>query len=427
MGLRPATRRLLLGLGALASSLLLLELGARVALRLGVTPSRAELSARLGDALSAPGTGPAEAAGRLTNNLVVHPFLGFAVDPDLARADGFPNGPVSELGFVGADPLAPTPPGTARVAVLGGSFASQLCNRTREPLLRALAERPEIERRPIVLDCLAIGSARQPQQLMTLAWVASLGTRYDLVLNIDGFNDIVLALTYNHRKGIFRGFPQGWDQRIGGLPDRAAQLTIGRLAWIDHRRHRWALRLAGPAEVSTAALLAWSAHDRRLSRERATLALELERPTQRPRWERSSDQWAVTGPRIASEGPAQAQALAAADWRHASEALDALVRGLGGTYIHALQPNQYAVDAQPLLPETERALRIDPSHFYASAATSGYPLLIDEGKVLADRGVRFIDLTDTFRTSSEPVWSDACCHLTDRGYALVIEALARRW
>jgi hypothetical protein len=135
----------------------------------------------------------------------------------------------------------------------------------------------------------------------------------------------------------------------------------------------------------------------------------------------------VTGPRITSERPDQAQTLAAADWCHASEALDALVRGLGGVYIHALQPNQYAADAQPLLPEAERALRIDPSHFYAPAATSGYPLLIGEGKVLVERGVRFIDLTDTFRDSAEPVWSDACCHLTDRGYELVIETLARRW
>lgn len=426
MGLRPAARRLLLGLGALVFSLLLLELGARLASRSGLLPRADELAARLEGVLAAT-AGPTDAAGQLTNNLVVHPFLGFAVDPDLARADGFPNGPVSELGFVGADPLNPTPPGTARVAVLGGSFASQLCNRTREPLVLALANLPEIGARPILLDCLAIGSARQPQQLMTLAWVASLGTRYDVVLNIDGFNDIVLALTYNHRKGIFRGYPQAWDQRVGGLPDRTTQIAIGRVALLDDQRQQWARRADRLARLSTAALLGWNVVDRRLARRRGDLAIAIDDPDPRERWQRRADTWAVTGPRLAAATPEQAQALAAADWRHASESLDALVRGLGGTYIHALQPNQYAADAQPLLPDAERALRIDPNHFYAPAATSGYPLLIDQGKVLAEHGVRFIDLTDVFRDSAEPVWSDACCHLTDRGYELVIAALARRW
>lgn len=428
MGLR-AGRVLAVGLGTIAA-LGLLEGGAQVAASAGRVPRVAELRSALEaiatgrPLLDASLAGP----GQLTNNLVLHPYLGFAIDPDLAREDGFPNGPVGELGFLGADPLAAAPPGSARVAVLGGSFASQLCVRAGDALRAALAPHASIRNRPISLDCLAIGSARQPQQLMTLSWLASLGVRYDLVLVVDGFNDIVVPLTYNYRKRIFRSFPQGWDQRAAGLPDRETLLAIGRVAGLDDRRQQLAAMVRDSAAAGSAAVLVgWRALDRSLERRRAAAALALDQGSpEREKWERQSDRWAVTGPRIEPASESEARILAVADWAASSRALAALAEGLGGAYVHALQPNQYLAGSQPLLPPSEAAKILDPNHFYAPAASVGYPMLIEAGRQLQAEGITFLDLTDVFRETRDQVYSDACCHLTTPGYALVAAGIGRR-
>ena len=46
--------------------------------------------------------------------------------------------------------------------------------------------------RKIDIVRLALPGQKQPQQLMTLAWVQSLGAEFDIVVNLDGYNEAVL-------------------------------------------------------------------------------------------------------------------------------------------------------------------------------------------------------------------------------------------
>jgi 1,2-diacylglycerol 3-beta-galactosyltransferase len=60
------------------------------------------------------------------------------------------------------------------------------------------------------------------------------------------------------------------------------------------------------------------------------------------------------------------------------------------------------------------------------AAIAGLPMLVEAGRQLRAEGITFLDLTDVFRQTREQVYSDACCHLTTPGYALVAAAIGRR-
>ena len=62
---------------------------------------------------------------------------------------------------------------------------------------------------------------------------------------------------------------------------------------------------------------------------------------------------------------------------------------------------------------------------YKWAARLGYPFLVENGAGLAERGVRFVDLTMMFSDVHETIYRDACCHYTRSGYQMVAKRIAQ--
>jgi hypothetical protein len=56
---------------------------------------------------------------------------------------------------------------------------------------------------------------------------------------------------------------------------------------------------------------------------------------------------------------------------------------------------------------------------------AGYPVLRRRGAELAAAGVAFHDLTGVYRTHAEPLYTDSCCHVNERGYQIVGAEMAR--
>ena len=59
-------------------------------------------------------------------------------------------------------------------------------------------------------------------------------------------------------------------------------------------------------------------------------------------------------------------------------------------------------------------------------AAAAYPLLIEHGRQLVERGVLFEDLTQLFAGVEEPVYIDRCCHLNTLGKRYLIRAIAAK-
>ena len=87
------------------------------------------------------------------------------------------------------------------VGVFGGSVAANYAffEIERRLLAAALKQLPAMADKEIIILPFAIGGYKQPQQLLVLSYFLSIGQEFDLVINIDGFNEVALSyLNYQH-------------------------------------------------------------------------------------------------------------------------------------------------------------------------------------------------------------------------------------
>lgn len=342
---------------------------------------------------------------------VVHPYLGFVQHPDL-------NPSTSPQGFPMNDPLPVSrAPDRLVVGVFGGSFAAGFSLDARDLLVGALAPLG----REVVVVNLAVGGYKQPQQLLALAWALSLGSQFDLVINIDGFNEVVLPVVNNMPHGVNPYYPRAWDQRVAGFltPDRAAQLAG--LTTAVEARAAWArLFLDWRLDRSVVLCILWRTRDLALERERTRLAQRLEEA-------RSAAESGFLARGPAADLPSNPNLMydaLAGYWHACSLQMHRLCEANGIRYYHFLQPNQYVKGSKPM-GRRERAVAFKEDHPYRPSVLRGYPQLRRHGAQLVAEGVHFTDLTMIFAEVRRPVYTDDCCHVDRFGYSLIADELGR--
>ncbi len=420
-GRRRTGAKLALGVGALIFSLAILELGARVSYRFatGESFSAALFRERLAPApdsdlvLRPREADPDDQLDRVANK-VLHPFLGFVSD----RAHRPKR--TNRFGFRGPDPLIPPTADEIRVAILGGSLAVQLYTQGGPSLRRALAANPRFAGKRVTLIALCMGGYKQPQQLMALAWFLSLGAHFDLAINLDGFNEIVLPFTDNVPEGVFGAFPRSWKLYSQKALDGSQLNRLVRLAQIETERTRWRAALATGVPGTSAFAL------RVLDRIDTALAADLEQ-TERA-FRESLGQGRAT---FQTTGPFEAYANTAAEftdhvalWKTSSLQLHRLSRANGIEYFHFLQPNQYVLGSKPWS-GIERSQFIVPGKYPPKTAVRrAYPLLAQAGAELREQGVAFTGLTGVFAGERRTVYRDVCCHLNGLGIGQLVLGIA---
>jgi hypothetical protein len=63
---------------------------------------------------------------------------------------------------------------------------------------------------------------KQPQQPLALSYFLSLGAKYDVVMNLDGFNELALPFLNNLRAGVYPFFPRLWNLSGSSPPTYSA-------------------------------------------------------------------------------------------------------------------------------------------------------------------------------------------------------------
>ncbi len=361
---------------------------------------------------------------------IIHPYLGYVVDfhDDQCPLIGFCDdrmrgyaGALSDKGFFEASP------DRAVVAIIGGSFAYGVGNSASEGKLeKALSTISEFKDKEIVVYTLALGGYKQPQQLFAIQYYLSMGAHFDMIINIDGFNEMVLPQMENIPFGTNPYFPRLWHQRVfRGVENRTAKVLQGRIAYIDEQRAILANQ-TNESFLSRSALknLFWRFKDSDYQQKKSQTEMEyLVSAKSKPKF-KSSLLTAGTTFSVSDETPGLKRL--AQFWRRSSELLHNTAKGSGIRYYHFLQPNQYVENSKPMAAE-ERKIALyegrELVHPYAEAARKGYPLLIAEGAKLSASEVAFHDLTPIFKDNTELLYYDACCHLNGRGYDYVIDEM----
>ena len=344
---------------------------------------------------------------------VVHPYLGFTGNPTA-------NAGFSNLGFWGKLGWPPPRRDAARVLVgmVGGSFAADVYDQAGEHLAARLGTLPRFAGREIVLLNMAYGGWKQPQQLAALAWLIAIGGELDVLIDVDGFNEVALDSAENDPRGVFPPYPRAWAMRVGEWTDPNQLAILAAAARrAEDRERAAALFDRRPLRWSPTAALAWSAIDRRLAAHAASAEVDLSRTS-------AHDTFRELGVTPAAHlTPAERLDLLVATWRRSSLALARLAAAHGIEYWQFLQPNQYDEGAKPMT-DGEQRVAFRENHPYRPGARAGYPLLRRAGETLRAEGVAFVDLSRMFSSERAPMFSDDCCHLTTAGYVRFTDAAA---
>ena len=302
---------------------------------------------------------------------------------------------------------------TVVVGLLGGSVADDVKPYLEVALNRWFAAN-ELPRRPAVFD-LALGGSKQPTQTLIVTNTLLLGGEFDLIVNLDGFNELNSGALRNIQPELFPG--RARRNRIG-----AEFLLAGRLrALRGAQARRQAAGATSPLRGSALFGLANRYQQERIAAEIIRLNQQLAE-TAAEASPQESERRRQRNARGRQARQAAALQESARLWYRSSVMLARLAEVAGADYYHFLQPNQYVPASKPLNAwEREFAWTAGAQSHVARA----YPRLQAAGRDLPGRGVNYFDLTGIFADRSETLYRDTCCHLNERGNELLAAEMVR--
>ena len=351
--------------------------------------------------------------------IVPHPYLGYAIPatdiPPVVRAE---KEPMITYGFHhGALVRAPQKDAIV-VGSFGGSVAYHLARNEAaiEALEETLQTHPDYAGKRIIISGAAVQGFKQPHQLMSLSYLLSLGAHFDVILLLDGFNEVALAHKENINAGVSAHYPRQWAVRASFLNlDPRMRLIIADMLEIEERRKRLHDTYAmAPLRYSSTVRLLWNV----LDGYAAWLEQRYERRMQ------VLENLAHKG--FGSTGPLQIYAEKhdvytelTRIWEDSARIMHMLSNAIGARFVHVLQPNQYVEGSKPLSKEEQTNTIYRPDHYYAKGVRAGYPMLKEAGTRLQADGIEFHDLTMLFKEHSKTLYIDSCCHVNEEGNILL--------
>ena len=358
----------------------------------------------------------------------VHPYIGYVAGSDWKSNDSdfkypflwpdeFTNHPSD--GFRSRHHVVQRrSPGTTIVAVFGGSVADIYHRQGVHISLQRLREHPKYSDKKFVVVCLADGGYKQPQQLMALNYVLAQGGQFDIVINIDGFNEVALHAAENAKKGVFPIYPRAWYFKVGQVRDSGLLSLFGSKALAERDiRSSAGFFSCPPMSYSPFCHLIWRARSRPLENRLREMIAAIENY-------QTEESFLSTGPKIRPATEQELYQELVQIWEESSKQMQAICRANGIEYFHFLQPNQYDKGSKPLA-EAELKIAFLENYPYRPGVERGYPLLREAGQRLIASGEHFVDLTDIFKTTREVIYADTCCHLNERGNEMIAVQIAK--
>jgi hypothetical protein len=307
------------------------------------------------------------------------------------------------------------------VGVFGGSVATGFALHTQQyPEFAALlAAMPQWKGKRIRILNFSMPGYKQPQQLIALAYFLSIGQHFDLILNIDGFNEVITTAR-NFASGAEPSFPADTLWGASGREIESQMATAGAngdgfLAAYYRIEAESQKRNAEACNFATCYVY-YGLRTDYARRRSAQLEASLRAGTQKTTLFPTSVQSRFGNGFDIFE-------YAADQWAASSKSMAALASAAGVPYLHVLQPNQWLKSYGEYEPITS-------VHMYGwmiKLVNGGYPELIEEVPAMQAAGVPIWDATGLFKGMPwRDVYYDDCCHYTNHGNALLAERIVER-
>ena len=352
---------------------------------------------------------------------VVHPYLGYVYQPgtetgDLSREQQFEGCPVNEHGFIGQGAFAKRSADELNVLFVGGSFAHQLFCMSKSRLANKISSSPRFSKRKVKLYALTTGGYKQPQQVIAANYYLSIGGKVDILINIDGFNE-VHGDRLIRRSRTFPAYPDNWELFFIDRSQKKQLVTIGRIQ-LYRELAAHSADLSRKVRFSVTAGLLWSLFNDLLThriRQGNQKLKTMQAKSLKYRFDRD-------GPRVNIPDLAT---FSAEVWYRSSVQLAAMAKQRGIAYYHFLQPNQY-IHHSKKFSTVERKNFLKMSAEEKKVLNHRYGLLRRQAKQLRKHHVAFFDLSYLFKAEESTIYADACCHVNQKGNDLIMDLIGEK-
>lgn len=349
------------------------------------------------DRIKADATQFAEPRAAWTFDYQIHPYFGFMTPATYA---GFPFKKTSKDQFI--------------IGVFGGSVAQEFCDYEAQHrvLAKLFQPLPEFQNKEIVLLKFANQAHKQPQQLMMINYFLAVGQELDMVIHIDGFNEVALAYLNNQAETDV-SMPNDYIYSpLAALANRgfsSDQLELSLEVLQLQNRLRNAVNRLSECRLASCYMLNWAKAKYFLGQYR---------------WksEKNSQQKAEVGKGSLVYVKKIEKPLADPEaiermvdlWFNASLGMNALLMARKIPYFEFIQPNQYHVTSRQFSAD-EKKIAFDGNSQYREGTTKGYPKLLAKVSSLQAARVKVFNAVNVFDETRDIVYRDNCCHYNDAG------------
>jgi hypothetical protein len=365
---------------------------------------------------------------RLTAD-ALHPYFGpthreghpFEIPAPLQGA-GAVNGATNNFGFVSPHryPFQKSSANQFMIGIFGGSVGVWFCQVGADRMTADLRQRGVFPGRELVPLCFAHEGYKQPQQLLVLSYFLSIGQPFDLVVNIDGVNEVALS-AMNEARGMDISMPSPMHMApLVNVIDRST-LTPEKLYLLadinrDKERMNSLVARMGRNRIASVNFVLERLYQRTRHRYPSKLGRFANLPSNPPK----ASVVKVTPPVEPRDEAALFDDIAK-EWAATSMLMHDMLAARDIPYVHVLQPNQYYT--QRRFSEAEaRVAKNDQSPFKASVE-KGYPALLRASGELQKK-VRFLNGVGIFDGEPSAVYMDDCCHYTLAGNRRLADFIA---
>jgi len=356
---------------------------------------------------------------------VIHPYMGFVYEPGkllyniaIQPKKSFESSQckVNKHGFTGEPVFLKKEENTLNIVMLGGSVANQLFCLSRNTLIDTLKLSSNLKNTTIRIVGLGIGAYRQPQQLMAVNYYLAHGGEFDILINVDGFNEAHFP-NLMMGKNMFPSYPFRWNQYISSFNTNQIK-EIGKIALYQRIKQRLSV-IFDYVNFSVTANVLWSFLDGLLNTRIYKAHQYLEKTLE----EKDAKSFHMFGPNEKLENIVN---FSVDIWFRSSHQLANLAKMNGASYFNFIQPNIHIKNSKKLTDDEKNLVKNLSPDFNPELLNTIYPIFSKKGQELKKYGTHFYDLTYLFKNEKQDIHVDACCHYNQVGNDIMANFIGQK-
>ena len=353
---------------------------------------------------------------------ILHPYIGYTVEGHRRDKNCVGDDCYTRIKLDWDKPFAKRGDDKLIVGILGGSVAVG----TIKGILAGYYERrfqklPEYKGKEVILYNLAAGGFRQPQQLMTLNYYYSLGAEFDVIINIDGFNDVVIPVTEYINFKSHPSFPRSWGHRVSDTVSPDLISLYADKKNLQSKQVQSATFMANPwSRNSPLSNLIWTIKHTRYNNKLGAIDQQIASFSDS---EADQRKYEKVGPDYSFSDWDNLYQYVVDLWANSSQLMHAAAQAKGARYFHFLQPNQYVKDSKLTMSAEEREVAFIERGGYGAVYKIAYPVIQNKIAWMRENKIPFYDLTPLYKDIKIPIYIDNCCHVNPRGSEMIVEKI----